>query len=156
MKSTSWVLVLYLNVLHPPQDRPLSGQTSFYYPVLSPHYMRPLWQALHFKPLQAPQLKLAKLSFYNTSKTQVWNQYNLVSMIVLLCYQLTKTLGKPNNNVQIATEVAENQYPLQQRGKTFPLFQPFLQIVSGTNDTSFESPNIGRLEFAKNLAVASV
>ena len=25
----------------------------------------------------------------------------------------------------------------------------------GTNDTSFESPNIGRLEFAKELAVAS-
>ena len=40
-------------------------------------------------------------------------------------------------------------YP-QQRGKTFPFFQPSFQRISGTNDTSFVSPNIGRLEFAKN------
>ena len=38
---------------------------------------------------------------------------------------------------------------------TFPLFQPPFQRISGTNDTSFESPNIGRSEFAKKLAVAS-
>ena len=30
----------------------------------------------------------------------------------------------------------------------FPLFQPSFQRISGTNDTSFESPNIGQLEFA--------
>ena len=38
---------------------------------------------------------------------------------------------------------------------TFPLFQPPSQRISGTNDTSFESPNIERLEFAKKLGVAS-
>ena len=27
--------------------------------------------------------------------------------------------------------------------------------ISGTNDTSFESPNIGRLEFSKKLGMAS-
>ena len=41
------------------------------------------------------------------------------------------------------------------RGETFPLFQPPFQIIFGTIDTSFESPNIERLEFAKKLAVAS-
>ena len=38
---------------------------------------------------------------------------------------------------------------------TFPLFQPPFQRISRTNDASFESPDIGRLEFAKRLAVAS-
>ena len=41
------------------------------------------------------------------------------------------------------------------RGKTFPLFQPSSQRFFGTNDTSFKSPNIGRLESAKKLVVAS-
>ena len=40
-------------------------------------------------------------------------------------------------------------------GKTFPLFQPPFQGIFGTNDTSFESPNKGRLESAKKLGVAS-
>ena len=31
----------------------------------------------------------------------------------------------------------------------FTLFLPSFQRISGTNDTSFESPNIGRLEFKK-------
>ena len=41
------------------------------------------------------------------------------------------------------------------RGKTFPLFQPSFQRLSGTNDTSFESPSIGRLESAKKFVIAS-
>ena len=49
----------------------------------------------------------------------------------------------------------QKNWTFWQRGKTFPLFQPYFQRISGTNDTSFESPNIGRLEFAKKLAVAS-
>ena len=35
--------------------------------------------------------------------------------------------------------------------KMFSLFQPSFQRISGTNDTSFESPNIGRLESAHKL-----
>ena len=41
------------------------------------------------------------------------------------------------------------------RGKTYPLFQPTIQRIFGTNDTSFESPNLGRLESAQKLGVAS-
>ena len=38
---------------------------------------------------------------------------------------------------------------------TFSLFQPSFQRISGTKDTSFESLNTGRLEFAQKLGVAS-
>ena len=41
------------------------------------------------------------------------------------------------------------------RGKMFPLFSPPFQKFFGINDTSFESPNTGRLEFAKKLGAAS-
>ena len=41
------------------------------------------------------------------------------------------------------------------RGKSFPLFSPPFQKIFGTNDTSFESPNIGHLESAQKLGVAS-
>ena len=41
------------------------------------------------------------------------------------------------------------------RGKTLALFQPSFQRFSGTNDTSYESPDIGRLESAKKLVMAS-
>ena len=38
------------------------------------------------------------------------------------------------------------------RGKMFPLFSPPFQKFFGANDTSFESPYIGRLESAKKWA----
>ena len=49
----------------------------------------------------------------------------------------------------------QKNWTFWQRVKTFPLFQPSFQRISGTNDTSFESPYIGRLESAKKLGMAS-
>ena len=49
----------------------------------------------------------------------------------------------------------QKNWTFWERGKTFPLFQLSFQRISGTNDTSFESSNIGRLEFAKKLGLAS-
>ena len=46
----------------------------------------------------------------------------------------------------------QNVFNTYLRGKTFPLFQPPFQRIFGTNDTSFESPYIGRLESAKYWA----
>ena len=39
--------------------------------------------------------------------------------------------------------------------KDISLFQLSFQIISGSNDTSFESPYIGHLESAKKMGVAS-
>ena len=41
------------------------------------------------------------------------------------------------------------------REKTFPLFSPSFQTLSGTNDTSIESPYNGHSESEKKLGVAS-
>ena len=64
--------------------------------------------------------------------------------------------GEQNSKLEvylaIHTVVALNKYTLSREERRFLYFN---QRVSGTNDTSFESPNIGRSEFAKKLAVAS-
>ena len=64
-------------------------------------------------------------------------------------YQTTAMQGKAKLHIQLCQM---NVIPLVERGKTFPLFQPSFQKISGTNDTSFKSPYIGRLESAKNWA----
>ena len=47
-----------------------------------------------------------------------------------------------------------NIIPLVKR-KDVSSIQPSFQRISGTNDTSFESPYIGRLESAKKFGMAS-
>ena len=43
----------------------------------------------------------------------------------------------------------QKNWTFWQRGNTFPLFQLSFQRISGSKDTSFESPYIGRLESEK-------
>ena len=59
------------------------------------------------------------------------------------------------NSILRLYSAVRNVFNTYLRGETFPLFQPPFQRIFGTNDVSFKSPNIGRLELAKKWGVAS-
>ena len=81
-----------------------------------------------------------------------WHFIQEFFIITIHLYEILKVKKKIHITI-IQWCALENQQ--SKRGKMFPLFQQSFQRISGTKDTSFESPNIGRLEFAKKLGVAS-
>ena len=58
-------------------------------------------------------------------------------------------IWKSEKNVMMSYSGVQLRRDTYLRGKMFLLFSPSFQRFSGTNDTSFESPNIGRSEFTK-------
>ena len=79
------------------------------------------------------------------------NTYTFVSeMSLALAYFSSKFLKIISNYSDV--RLRRDTYS---KGEIFPLFQPPFQRIFGINDTSFESPDIGRLESAKKFGVAS-
>ena len=72
---------------------------------------------------------------YLGAKGNVYDRY-------ILLHEYIESLSKMSTKGKYSGVLLRRDTYL--RGKTFPLFQPSFQRISGTNDTSFEIPYIGR------------